>query len=171
MELKLRRKPFSQVFTFSRPTLANYIGADGTVKTAGFNEPRFEYDETTLVRLGLKFGDGDTASAPLTTEWFNEDAGTLIVRSEAPNGITSFSCGTFEGVGVDTPKTYVYRYDDINDNILANLINFHPNSDVVAGNCYFKVAKYFAEYIDAEEIDAMIELNDWVNDEWYGPTS
>lgn len=168
MELKLRRKPFAQVFDYIRPNVANYIGADGTEKTAGVNEPRFEYDPDTLTRLGLKFGDSDTASAPLTTEWFNEEAGTLFVRCQAPNGIVPFSCGSFSVEGVDTPKTYIYRYEE-NDDVLANLIQFFPNQDNIAGDCYFQVAKYFTEYLTDPEIDAMIDLNDFVNGEWFAP--
>ena len=39
--------------TFTRTTTGTYIGSDGLLKTAAIDEPRFEYDPTTLLPRGL----------------------------------------------------------------------------------------------------------------------
>ena len=39
--------------TFTRASVATYVGKDGLIKTAGVNEPRFDHDPTTGESLGL----------------------------------------------------------------------------------------------------------------------
>ena len=38
--------------TFTRASVATYVGKDGLIKTAGVNEPRFDHDPTTGESLG-----------------------------------------------------------------------------------------------------------------------
>lgn len=47
------RKTINEVFNFTRAGSATYWAADGTLKTAGPNEPRFHYDPVTGEALGL----------------------------------------------------------------------------------------------------------------------
>ena len=39
--------------TFTRASVATYVGKDGLIKTAGVNEPRFDHDRATGESLGL----------------------------------------------------------------------------------------------------------------------
>jgi hypothetical protein len=46
--------------TYSRASGGTYVGADGLIKYAGVNEPRFTYDQNTGESLGLMIEDGGT---------------------------------------------------------------------------------------------------------------
>lgn len=76
---------------FSRATTATYMGADGYVKTAAINEPRFEYDVTTKQCLGLLMEEGRTNQLK-----YSEDFSQWAILSNfastsasvlAPNGL------------------------------------------------------------------------------------
>lgn len=65
------RQP-APVVSFSRASTATYIGADGLLKTAEANEPRFDFDPATLTCKGLLVEEGRTNvllnSATLSTQ-------------------------------------------------------------------------------------------------------
>lgn len=56
--------------TFTRASTATYFGADGLLKTAGINEPRFEYDPVTRQPKGLLIEEQRT-NIFLYSEYFN----------------------------------------------------------------------------------------------------
>lgn len=86
---------FGDVFTFSRPTSAPYLDADGIVRTAAPNAPRFDHSSPgepagLIVALGAELGQGDNvqtvggdwadlATATVLHEWNDGSA----VRNEA----------------------------------------------------------------------------------------
>ena len=53
---------------FTRSTTGNYVDANGVIKTAEINEPRFLYDQTTKEPLGLAI------QPAITNLWFGSDA-------------------------------------------------------------------------------------------------
>jgi hypothetical protein len=76
--------------TFTRTTTGTYIGSDGLIKTAAINEPRFEYDPTTLQPLGLLIEPAATNillhSSDLTqTAWVPVGA-TIAMTATGPDG-------------------------------------------------------------------------------------
>lgn len=76
--------------TFTRTTTGTYIGSDGLIKTAAINEPRFEYDPTTLQPRGLLIETAATNillhSSDLTqTAWVPVGA-TVAMTATGPDG-------------------------------------------------------------------------------------
>jgi hypothetical protein len=76
--------------TFTRSTIATYTGSDGLVKTAAINEPRFDYDPTTLQPRGLLIEESRTNivlhSSDLTqTAWVKVNA-TVAMTATGPDG-------------------------------------------------------------------------------------
>jgi hypothetical protein len=76
--------------TFTRSTIATYTGSDGLVKTAAINEPRFDYDPTTLQPRGLLIEEPRTNivlhSSDLTqTDWVKTNA-TVAMTATGPDG-------------------------------------------------------------------------------------
>lgn len=55
-----RTKVLDPRITFTRSSGGSYVGADGLIKYAGVNEPRFEYDLETGESLGLLIEEGRT---------------------------------------------------------------------------------------------------------------
>lgn len=81
--------------TFTRASTATYFGADGLLKTAGVNEPRFEYDPITKQPKGLLIEEQRTNLLTYseqfnTSPWFTENTGTILANQAiAPNGTLS----------------------------------------------------------------------------------
>jgi hypothetical protein len=78
---------------FTRTTTGTYIGSDGLIKTAAVNEPRFEYDPTTLQPRGLLIELGTTNillhSSDLTqTAWVPVGA-TVAMTATGPDGVAN----------------------------------------------------------------------------------
>ncbi len=59
--MTLTKKAFGDIITFTRAgATATYVGADGLIKTAAANEPRFDYDPLTLALKGLLIEEART---------------------------------------------------------------------------------------------------------------
>ena len=55
-----RSRALDPRITFTRSTIATYVGRDGLIKYAGVNEPRFDHDPDTLESLGLLIEESRT---------------------------------------------------------------------------------------------------------------
>ena len=76
--------------TFTRTTTATFVGSDGLIKTAAIDEPRFEYDPTTLQPRGLLIEPSRTNfllhSSDLTQlAWVKVNA-TVAMTATGPDG-------------------------------------------------------------------------------------
>ncbi|MCE0912075.1 MULTISPECIES: phage head spike fiber domain-containing protein [Pseudomonas] len=91
----MEAKAFSDLFTFSRTTVARYFNSSGLMVQAAVNEPRFEYDPSTLVPLGLKMEPHRqnifTFSQDFTNSIWAKARCTATVSGTAPDG-TSTAC-------------------------------------------------------------------------------
>jgi hypothetical protein len=71
--------------TFTRSSGGSYVGADGLIKYAGVNEPRFNHDPVTGESLGLLIEEARTNSLTnsinFTTGWHNQDIASQIASS------------------------------------------------------------------------------------------
>lgn len=56
----MNSQSFSNIITFTRASTAAYVGADGLLKTAAVNEPRFDHDPMTGKRIGLLIEESRT---------------------------------------------------------------------------------------------------------------
>jgi hypothetical protein len=76
--------------TFTRTTTGTYIGSDGLVKTAAIDEPRFEYDPTTLQPRGLLIEPSRTNlllhSSDLTQAAWVPVGATIAMTATGPDG-------------------------------------------------------------------------------------
>ena len=77
--------------TFTRASGGSYVGADGLIKYAGVNEPRFTYDQNTGESLGLMIEDGGTNLLTRSQEfndaaWGKNNCSVLPNIEVAPDG-------------------------------------------------------------------------------------
>lgn len=102
--------------TFTRASTATYYGADGLLKTAGVNEPRFEYDPLTRQPKGLLIEEQRTNIQTYSSD-FSQNRGWVgtINAAISPDGtLTADLCTTSEidnypngyGSGTGTIRTY-----------------------------------------------------------------
>ena len=93
----------SEPVTFSRASSATYVGADGLIKTAAVDDPRFDHDPVTGESLGLLVEESRTNFAPNSDSVPGSSIGTAIPHSTAsvvsPRGITE----TVRQLGRDVP--------------------------------------------------------------------
>lgn len=89
--MPLNSKTFAEAFTFTRSAIGTYFGADGELKTAAINEPRFEFDPDTGERWGLLLERQSTnlqISSEDTSGW-NKDGMTRVASDElSPDGVS-----------------------------------------------------------------------------------
>ena len=97
----------NNLITFTRAQSGNeatYVGADGLIKTAAANEPRFDHNPATLESLGLLVEEARTnlrtASTDFSTGWIYNINVTVASGQTSPTGDTSASlitlnAGTF----------------------------------------------------------------------------
>ena len=55
--------------TFTRASVATYVGKDGLIKTAGEDEARFDHDPTTGESLGLLIEESRTNLLPQSQQY------------------------------------------------------------------------------------------------------
>ena len=79
--------------TFTRASTATYVGANGLIKTAGVNEPRFDHDPITGESLGLLIEESRTNSVEysedLSNAYWNKQNCSLGATTVAPDGTNS----------------------------------------------------------------------------------
>jgi hypothetical protein len=82
----------NNLITFTRTSTGTYVGADGLIKSAATNEPRFDHNPLTGECLGLLIEEGKTNFAT-TSETFTQRtlrSSSLVTTSiTAPNGTAS----------------------------------------------------------------------------------
>lgn len=94
--------------TFTRNSTATYFGSDGLLKTAGINQPRFEYDPITRQPKGLLIEESRTNLLTYSEQFDNAiwaKIGTTIVANNtiAPDGSLTADTITFSSGG------YIYQ--------------------------------------------------------------
>lgn len=89
--------------SFTRATTATYIGADGYIKTAAINEPRFEYDPITKACNGLLMEEARTNLITYSgdfSQWDHAAAESTSTSQLSPDGSTScYKINSTIGIG------------------------------------------------------------------------
>ena len=106
--------------TFTRASTATYIGSDGTMRTAGVNEPRFDHDPATGQSLGLLIeesrtnlytrGDIEGTVGAQHTSMFGVSASgqSFVVSTDVSLGPNGQSCKHTKGTGYDNNSGYFH---------------------------------------------------------------
>jgi hypothetical protein len=98
--------------SFSRATTATYVGADGLIKTAAINEPRFDHSPSTGESLGLLIEEARTniivSSQSFNSGGWNQDGISLTASAgTAPDG-TNTATSIVQG----TANNRTYHFDN-----------------------------------------------------------
>jgi hypothetical protein len=98
--------------TFTRSSTATYTNQIGLIQSAAVNEPRFDYDPSTLAARGLLIEEQRTNLAPYSEQidlWDRVSATTAANTATAPDGQVTADTISFSG----TTATWdiVYRGD------------------------------------------------------------
>lgn len=90
----------NNLITFTRSSIGTYVGADGLIKTAAADDPRFDHDPTTGESLGLLI----------------EEKRTNLVATSVPSGYSTFNRAT-QTTGVTAPdgSTDARNYNNTGD--------------------------------------------------------
>ena len=97
--------------SFSRASAASYIGSDGLIKSSAINEPRFDFDPSTLICNGLLIEETRTnllfPSDTLTTQTrtVTATAHTLSFYGTGTIALSGVSIATVTGTGAYPTKT------------------------------------------------------------------
>jgi hypothetical protein len=111
--------------TFTRSSGESYVGADGLIKLAGVNEPRFDHDPYTGESLGLLIEESRTnlitRSENLT--FWSQPNSTVTETTEVPsignrnpykivlnNNTSGYYSGIYREFGVTTPSYYTFSF-------------------------------------------------------------
>ena len=81
-------KTFSQIITFTRASTGTYFDSAGVLQTAAINDPRFDYNPSTLVAQGLLIEEART-NLVTRSEEFNDAAWTKTNSSITANATTA----------------------------------------------------------------------------------
>jgi len=125
------------LITFLRSSVGTYVGADGLIKTAAADEPRFDHDPETGESLGLLIEESRTNIAPYGNDMSNYGSANMIKTANddiAPDGTSTatrvepafngpnnwyldYSVGILSaGAGTYTYSVWVKAPDDQPDN-------------------------------------------------------
>ena len=139
--------------TFTRASVATYVGKDGLIKTAGNDEPRFDHDPTTGESLGLLIEEERTNFEPYSVDidtGKNHFTGSTLTANAAtaPDGTTTATRITGSGIdeatrlGWDTEATSNTQYNVFSVFVKADsgtpILGFYSNT-FVASNVAFNV--------------------------------
>lgn len=111
-----RSKILDPRITWTRNSIATYVGSDGLIKTAAAHEPRFGYHPTTLESLGLMMESGDPqhvqySEAFNNAYWTNDGNNiTFVTGQTAPDGSSNAIKFTNSGGGERLYKQNVYTH-------------------------------------------------------------
>ena len=99
--------------TFTRASTATYFGADGLLKTAGVNEPRFEYDPVTRQPKGLLIEEQRTNLLTYSEQfdnsaWSKHNCTVTSNAAIAPNGTLSAD-KIVENLNVSPQQIGIYK--------------------------------------------------------------
>ena len=116
-----RSKTLDPRMTWTRNSIATYVGNDGLIKTAAAHEPRFGYHPTTLESLGLMIESEDPqhvqySEAFNNVYWTNDGNNiTFVTGQTAPDGSSNAIKFTNSGGGERLYKQNVYTHGTSND--------------------------------------------------------
>ena len=111
-----RTKSLDPRMTWTRNSIATYVGSDGLIKTAAANEPRFGHHPTTLESLGLMMESDDPqhvqySEAFNNAYWTNDGNNiTFVTGQTAPDGSSNAIKFTNSGGGERLYKQNVYTH-------------------------------------------------------------
>lgn len=160
------KKTRNEMIRYSRPNISSYVNSDGVINKSPPNVMRFEYDKWGYY-LGLKFGDGDTATIPVNNNFWNQEGGTIVVIGRAPQGVTWFKFGDTEINGIDAHKLYIIELTKLQAST-TDTIQLFPNKEDVPEGCHFLLVKYYHQNnIDfGEDKEVMDEFNTFMHQDW-----
>lgn len=113
--------------TFTRASIASFVGSNGLIQYAGNNVPRFQHNPITLASLGL-FGEASRTNLAL-------NSGAIV-----PNlGWTGYLVPSISGLGPDGNTAYVLR--EVENNVIQTVANTgsgaaSQGTPVVSGTTY-----------------------------------
>ena len=91
--MPLVSKTFSEIITFTRASTATYFNSAGTLTSAAINEPRLDYNPSTLAAQGLLIEEARSnlllQSADFTTTWSQTNITTTANTTASPDGGTN----------------------------------------------------------------------------------
>lgn len=166
--IPFKEKRRGEMLSYARPSIASYEDQSGDIVFSNPNTPRYEYKDG--YPYGLKMGDGDSASIPLTTNelWPVDGEGTIVCTFNAPVDNTFVVCGDVVLKGYGAMKTVIVPIDPTTD--LSPRVSVAPNADTFSEDeSHLLIFKYYEDSIDFSsyvEHEAMEELNLFVHDAW-----
>jgi uncharacterized membrane protein YeaQ/YmgE (transglycosylase-associated protein family) len=94
--------------TFTRSTTATFVGSNGLIQTAAINAPRFDFNPSTLLPLGLLMEEGRT-NLMLQSEDFSVAITWAVVSATVTGNTTVAPDGTTTGdtIAASTTASYV----------------------------------------------------------------
>lgn len=165
------RKSRNEMIKYNRPRTEHYVTKDGHTAVSAPDRIRINHSKEGYL-LGIKFGDGDTATIPTNPNrlWNATPVGggTLVAIGQAPQGVTWLKCGTTEIAGIDAHKLHIVELTPEQVTALEDRIEIFPNSDDIPGDCHLLMVKYYQQTgIDfGTEKVAMTEFNDFLHGAW-----
>lgn len=90
----------TSIVSFIRPSNATYVGSDGYIKTAGINQPRFNYNAVTKQNKGILLEDTSTNLVA--------NSGNLAADSWSSRGLISKSTVPNAALGPDGTQSMTY---------------------------------------------------------------
>jgi hypothetical protein len=108
-----RVKALDPRITFTRASGGSYTGADGLIKYAGVNEPRFDHDPTTGESLGLLIEESRTNLVVRSNDfstWIFEGSGLRTQNLVGPDGVSNSAWRIADN---DTAADFIRFYTSI----------------------------------------------------------
>lgn len=131
------RQP-APVVSFSRSSTATYIGADGLLKTADLNEPRFDYDPISHVCKGLLIEEARANLLVYSEQFDNAAWGKQQLASVSANA-SAAPDGSSSAEGLVPNTTLIGHYLEKNITGLTAATNYTLSTYFKRGAC--KVAR------------------------------
>ena len=95
--------------TFTRASTGTYVGSNGTLRTAGINEARFDHSPLTLESLGLLVEEARTnlllQSQDFTTSWSQTNVTITPNTTISPDGSTNADTLAINVIAANTSQT------------------------------------------------------------------
>ena len=104
--MPLVSKTFSEIITFTRASTATYYNAAGALTSAAIDEPRLDYNPSTLAAQGLLIEESRAnrllQSADFTTTWGQVNITTTANTTASPDGGTNGDTLLINSAGAST---------------------------------------------------------------------
>jgi hypothetical protein len=146
---------------FTRGSIGTYVGADGLIKYAAADEPRFDHDPATGESLGLLIEESRTnLITQSSTNWVNNIFELTNVDNQhvSPDGTTTASdisetttnsqhYATTRGFLITSGSTYTFSFFAKNIDRTSTAIQI-----TTGGGWTYTVVKYFTDDINATQV-------------------